>query len=87
MLARLLGAVLQTLGVESIVYGFISYIAKLWAKHEWRADEEVSTRIFVGLADLARTLTHTSLLIALTVLGILLIVVGTALRRLGTNEP
>jgi uncharacterized membrane protein HdeD (DUF308 family) len=87
VLARLLGAVLQTLGVKSIVYGFISYIAKLWAKHEWRADEEVSTRIFVGLADLTRTLTHTSPLIALTVLGILLIVVGTALRRLGTNKP
>jgi hypothetical protein len=87
VLARLLGAVLQTLGVESIVLGFISYIAELWAKHEWRADEEVPPRIFVGLADLTRTLTHTSPLIALTVLGILLIVVGAALRRLGTNGP
>ena len=87
MLARLLGAVLQTLGVESIVLGFISYIAKLWAKHEWGVDEDVPTRIFVSLADLTRTLTHTSPLFALTVLGILLIVVGAALRRLGTNEP
>ena len=87
MLARLLGAVLQTLGVESIVLGFISYIAELWAKHEWSEDEEVPPRIFVGLADLTRTLTHTSPLIALTVLGILLIVVGATLRRLGTNGP
>jgi hypothetical protein len=82
---RLFGAVLQTLGVESIVLGFVSYMAELWARHEWRADKEVPPRILVGLADLTRTLTDASSLIALTVLGILLIVVGAALRRLDSN--
>jgi hypothetical protein len=77
--------VLQALGVESIVLGFVSYMAELWARHEWRADKEVPLRILVGLADLTRTLTDASPLIALTVLGILLIVVGAALRRLDSN--
>jgi hypothetical protein len=83
--ARLIGAVLQALGVESIVLGFVSYMAELWARHEWRADKEVPPCILVGLADLTRTLTDASSLIALTVLGILLIVVGAALRRLDSN--
>ena len=82
---RLLGVVLQTLGVEAIVLGVISYMAELWARHDWRADDEVPPRIFVGLAELIRALTHTSPLIALTVLGALLIVGGTTLRRQGSN--
>jgi hypothetical protein len=81
VLARLLGAVLQTLGVESILLGFFAYLAELWAKHEWSAGEDVPPRTFVGLADLTRTLTHTSPLIALTVLGTVLIVVGVVLDR------
>jgi hypothetical protein len=84
---RLLGAVLQILGVESIVLGFVSYMAELWARNEVEGDEEMPPRILVGLADLTRALTHASPLIALTILGILLIAVGAALRRLGTSEP
>jgi hypothetical protein len=51
---------LQTLGVESIVLGFVSYIAELWARHRLRADEEVPPRNFVGLAELNRALAHAS---------------------------
>jgi uncharacterized membrane protein YidH (DUF202 family) len=84
---RLMGAMLQILGVESIVLGFVSYMAELWETHKLRTEEEVPPRILVGLADLTRALTHASPLIALTILGILLIAVGAALRRLGTSEP
>jgi hypothetical protein len=82
---RLFGAVLQTLGAESIVLGFVTYMAELWARHEWRADEEAPPRILVGLADLSRALTHASPLVALTALGVLLIVMGAALRRLDSK--
>ena len=82
---RLFGAVLQTLGAESIVLGFVTYMAELWARHEWRADEEAPPRLLIALADLSRALTHASPLVALTTLGILLIVMGAALRRLDSN--
>ena len=84
---RLFGAVLQTLGMESMVLGFITYMAELWARHEWRADEEAPPPILVGLAEVTRALTHASPLIALTALGVLLIVSGAALRHLGADEP
>lgn len=87
MSVRLLGAVLQILGVELIVLGFVSYMAELWDRHKFTADEEVPPCSLVGLADLTRTLTHASPLIALTVLGILLVAGGAALRHLGINEP
>jgi hypothetical protein len=77
--------VLQTLGVESIVLGFVSYMAELCVRYGWRADEEAPPRLLIALADLARALTHASPLVALTVLGAVLIVMGTALRRLGSN--
>jgi hypothetical protein len=82
---RVVGMVLQTLGMESIVLGFISHMAKLWALHEYRADEEAPPHLLVSLANHTQALTHASPLIALTVLGILLIVMGAALRRLGAN--
>jgi len=82
---RLFGAVLQTLGAESIVLGFVTYMAELWARHEWRADEEAPPRILVGLAEVTRALTHASPLVALTALGVLLIVMGAALRRLDSK--
>jgi hypothetical protein len=82
MPVRLFGAVLQTLGAESIVLGFVSYMAELWARHEWRGDEEAPPRLLLAVADLTRTLTHASPLVALTVLGILLIIVGATLRLL-----
>ena len=85
MSLRVVGVVLQTLGIESIVLGFVTYMAELWARHEWRADEEAPPRILVGLADLARALTHASPLVALTALGVLLVVMGAALRRLDSN--
>jgi hypothetical protein len=83
---RLFGAVLQILGVEAIVLGSVSYMAELWARHKLRADDEVPPRIFVGLAELTRALTHLSPLSALTVLGVLLIVLGATLRRLGSKR-
>ena len=81
---RLFGAVLQTLGMESMVLGFITYMAELWARHEWRADEEAPPPILVGLAEVTRALIHASPLVALT-LGVLLIVMGAALRRLDSK--
>jgi len=85
MLAKLLGAVLLTLGVESILFGFLSYLMELWALHDLKADKEAPPRHLVALAELIRALTHVSPLIALTALGVLLIVIGTMLRRLRTN--
>ena len=82
---RLFGAVLQTLGAESIVLGFVTYMAELWARHEWRADEEAPPRLLIALADLSRALIHASPLVALTALGVLLIVMGAALRRLDSK--
>jgi len=82
---RVVGVVLQTLGAESIVLGFVTYMAELWARHEWRADEEAPPRILVGLAEVTRALTHASPLVALTALGVLLIVMGAALRRLDSK--
>ena len=82
---RLFGAVLQTLGMESMVLGFITYMAELWTRHEWRADEEAPPPILVGLAEVTRALTHASPLVALTALGVLLLVMGAALRRLDSN--
>ena len=85
MSLRVVGVVLQTLGAESIVLGFVTYMAELWARHEWRADEEAPPRILVGLAEVTRALTHASPLVALTALGVLLFVMGAALRRLDSN--
>jgi hypothetical protein len=79
---KLFGAVLQTLGVESIFLGFVSYMAELWARHELIGDTEKPPRFLLALADLIRTLTHVSPLVALTALGVLLIVMGTLLRHL-----
>ena len=83
---RLLGAVLQTLGLECIVLGFVSYMAELWARHRLEGDEEAPPRFLVALADFIRTLTHASPLVALTVLGILLVTLGLVLHRLGAGE-
>ena len=85
MSLRVVGVVLQTLGAESIVLGFVTYMAELWARHEWRADEEAPPRLLIALADLSRALTHASPLVALTALGVLLIVMGAALRRLDSK--
>jgi hypothetical protein len=82
---RVVGVVLQTLGVESIVLGFISYMAELCVRYGCRADEEAPPRLLIALADLARALTHASPLVALTALGVLLLVMGAALRRLDSN--
>ena len=82
---RLLGMVLQTLGLECVVLGFVSYMAELWTRHEFKGDEEAPPHLLVALADLSRTLTHASPLIALTVLGILLIALGVVLHRLGVD--
>ena len=82
---RFFGAILQTLGAESIVLGFLSYIAELSVRHELRGDGEVPPRLLVALANLVRTVTQTSPLIVLTVLGIVLIVMGGVLRLSKTN--
>jgi hypothetical protein len=83
---RLFGAVLQTLGVESIVLGFVSYMAELWARNQFRGDEEAPPGLLVALAEHTQALTQESPLIALTVLGILLIVAGATLRLLDTSS-
>lgn len=77
--------VLQTLGFECIVLGFVSYMAELWARHEVKGDKEAPPHLLVALADLIRTLTHASPLIVLSALGILLIASGVVLRRLGVG--
>lgn len=82
---RLSGVILQTLGLECIVLGFVSYMAELWSRHELKGDKESPPRLLVTLAHVTRTLTHASPLIVLTMLGILLIVLGVVLHRLGAD--
>jgi hypothetical protein len=53
---------------------------------QFRGDEEAPPRLLVALAELTQALTQKSPLIALTVLGILLIVAGAALRLLDTSS-
>jgi hypothetical protein len=85
MPVRLLGTVLQTLGMELIVLGYVSYMAELWVRYKWRGDEVTPPRLVVAVADLTRASTHASPLIALTISGILLVALGAALRRLDTE--
>jgi hypothetical protein len=82
---------LQILGIEFIVLGFMSWMAALWVQYEKvqhakTADEGAYARAYeqaldslVALADLSRALAHAPPYIALTLLGILLIGLGTAL--------
>jgi hypothetical protein len=81
---KLLRAVLQISGIEFIVLGFLSWVAEVWVQSR-RAPDEVTLEFLVALADLSRALTHTPPYIALTILGILLIALGTALRRIDAN--
>lgn len=78
--------VLQILGIEFIVLGFMSWMAELWIQYDETTDEKAPPDLgppdfLVALADLTRALTHTPPYIALTVLGILLIALGTALSK------
>jgi hypothetical protein len=81
---KLLRAVLQISGIEFIVLGFLSWLAEVWAQST-QAPDEVTLDLLVALADLTRTLTHAPPFIALTIVGILLIALGTALRRLDAD--
>jgi hypothetical protein len=72
--------VLQISGIEFIVLGFLSWVAEAWVQSA-QAPDEVTLDLLVALADLSRALTHTPPYISLTMLGILLIFSGTALRR------
>jgi hypothetical protein len=81
---RLLRKALQVSGVEFIILGFVSWLAAVWVQSEKLPDER-TLDFLVALADLTRALTHTPPYIALTILGILLIALGTALRWLDTN--
>ena len=83
---KLIGVVLQTLGLECIVLGFACYMAELWARHKIPGDEGALPRLMVALADPIRTLTHASPLVALTALGIVLIASVGVLRRLGADR-
>jgi hypothetical protein len=94
---RLVRMVLQISGMEFIVLGFMSWIAALWVQHEKfqypnTADKSAYEKAYekvldslVALDDLSRTLTHSPPYIALTVLGILLIALGTSVRWLDTD--
>lgn len=85
---------LQILGIEFIILGFMSWMAQLWVQYaEIQYTETTDARVsrdlappdfldfLVALADLTRALTHTPPYIALTLLGILLIALGTALSK------
>jgi hypothetical protein len=70
--------------VEFIILGFVSWLAAAWIQSGQPSDER-TLDFLVALADLTRALTHTPPYIALTILGILFIALGTALRWLDTN--
>ncbi len=82
---RLLRTALQVSGVEFIILGFASWLAAVWVQSKKLPDER-TLDFLVALADLTRALTHTPPYIALTILGILLIALGTALRWLDPNS-
>ena len=84
MALRLIRTVLQVSGIEFIVLGFLSWLAALWTQNGQTPDQ-ITLSYLVALADLSQALTSTPPYIALTILGILLIVSGTALRWLNTN--
>ena len=73
--------VLQIIGIEFIVLGFMSWLAAVWVQGTQTADKTALLNLLVALADLTRALTHTPSHFALTILGILLIALGTALER------
>src|SRR3712207_5562891 len=81
---KLLRAGLQISGMEFIVLGFLSWLAEVWVEGE-RTPDEITLDFLVALADLSQALTRTPPFVAPTILGILLIALGTALRRVGTN--
>ena len=84
MFLKLLRVVLQISGMEFIVLGFLSWLADVWIESA-RTPDEITLDFLVALADLSQALTRTPPYVAPTVLGILLIALGTALRRIGTN--
>lgn len=99
MFLRLLPKVLQILGVEVIFLGFICWMATLWTRYEYipyphtTNDATSDTAVppeyvdsLATLADLSQALTHAPPYIAPTILGILLIAAGTALRQLVANR-
>ena len=81
---RLLRAVLQISGIELIVLGFLSWLAKVWAQSAQTPDE-MTLDFLIALADLSQALTHAPPYVAPTILGVLLIALGTALRWVETN--
>jgi hypothetical protein len=81
---RLIRTVLQVSGIECIVLGLLSWLAALWAQST-QAPDQITLNFLVAISDLSQALTGTPPYIALTILGILLIVLGTALGRLDTN--
>ena len=81
---KLLQAVLQISGIECIVLGFLSWLAAVWVQSGQRPDA-LTLNYLVTIANLSQALTHTPPYITLTILGILLIALGTALRRLDSR--
>jgi hypothetical protein len=75
----LVRTVLQISGVEFIVLGFMSWLAAVWVQSGQIPDER-TLNFLVTLADLSQAMTHTPSYIALTILGIVLFALGTALR-------
>ncbi len=83
MFLKLLRAVLLISGMEFIVLGFLSWLAEVWVEST-RTPDEITLDFLVALADLSQGLTRTPPYVAPTILGILLIALGTALRWVGT---
>jgi hypothetical protein len=81
---RLVRTALQVSGVEFIILGFVSWLAAVGVQSRQSPDER-TLEFLVALADLTQALTHTPPYTALTILGILIIALGTALRWLDTN--
>jgi hypothetical protein len=81
---KLVRTVLQVSGIVFIILGFMSWLAAVWVQ-SGQSPDDITLDFLVALADLSQALTHTPPYIALTILGILLIALGTALRRLATN--
>jgi hypothetical protein len=81
---RLIQTVLQISGIEFIILGFLSWLAALWVQ-SGQTPDALTLDYLVTIANLSQALTRTPPYIALTILGILLIALGTALRRIDTS--
>ena len=82
---RLVRTVLEVSGIQFIILGFMSWLAAQWVQ-SGESPDDITLDFLVVLADLSQALTHTPPYIALTIIGSLLIALGTVPRRSNASD-